>query len=518
MVAFLRERPIILASIAGVLVVFIALAIFTGSRKTFIRANVLIQLGVLTLIVLAVNFLSFRHFKRWDFSRDKQYALSQQTKNVLAGLQKPVHAISYFSTAAEILKDVDNLLVEYDYASNKKFLVEAVDPYKNLARAEELKNKYKIQDRDNVVILDYEGKTKFINAQDMVEMEQQDQMAQMTGQPPRVAAFKGEAALTSALLELTAGKPNKVYLVSGHGEPDISGNDFRAITELLKRQNIQTAPLNLLTGDKVPADASSLLINGPKYDFSELEIKLLNDFWEKKGSLLVFLNPFAKTPRLAAWLATQGVLPQDDRILAKANFMSMNEQTGLPEFSTGTTQNAAFVIPENNSPITKDLTGVSKQLLGATQSLQLDTAKSRILQVRLTPLLEAIEGEWGETNLSADISKAEPDEKDNHRQPPPLVMAAAVEKGAMEDPRVKVETSRMIVVGNAEFLGDKEYRTAEGVTADLTINALNWLLSHEEAIGIAPKERKSVTMSLSTEQFATSPSPSCSSFPAVWRF
>ena len=116
-------------------------------------------------------------------------------------------------------------------------------------------------------------------------MEQQDQMAQMTGQPPRVAAFKGEAAITSALLELTAGKPNKIYLVSGHGEPDFSGDDFRAITELLKRQNIQTAPLNLLTGDKVPADASSLLINGPKYDYSELEIKLINDFWEKKGSL-----------------------------------------------------------------------------------------------------------------------------------------------------------------------------------------------------------------------------------------
>ena len=140
-----------------------------------------------------------------------------------------------------------------------------------------------------------------------------------------------------------------------------------------------------------------------------------------------------------------------------------------------------------NSPITKDLTGVSKQLLGATQSLQLDTAKSRILQVRLTPLLEAIEDEWGETNLTEDISKASPDEKD-HKQPPPLVMAASVEKGAMEDPRVKVETARMIVVGNAEFLGDKEYRTSEGVTADLTINALNWLLSHEEAIGIRPRK------------------------------
>ena len=34
-------------------------------------------------IVLMLNYMSFRHFKRWDFSRDRKYALSSQTKNVL---------------------------------------------------------------------------------------------------------------------------------------------------------------------------------------------------------------------------------------------------------------------------------------------------------------------------------------------------------------------------------------------------------------------------------------------------
>src|SRR5205823_528960 len=122
--------------------------------------------------------------------------------------------------------------------------------------------------------------------------------------------------------ELTAGKPNRVYLIGGHGEPDLKSPEYQAFMELLKRQNIQTAPLNLLDAGKVPEDARSLLIYGPKYDLSELEIKLINDFWEKKGSLMVFLNPYAKTPRLYSWLGDQGIVPQDDQVIGMANFMS----------------------------------------------------------------------------------------------------------------------------------------------------------------------------------------------------
>jgi hypothetical protein len=29
--------------------------------------------------------------------------------------------------------------------------------------------------------------------------------------------------MTSSLLELTEGKPNKVYLLAGHGEPELKG-------------------------------------------------------------------------------------------------------------------------------------------------------------------------------------------------------------------------------------------------------------------------------------------------------
>jgi ABC-type uncharacterized transport system involved in gliding motility auxiliary subunit len=70
----------------------------------------------------------------------------------------------------------------------------------------------------------------------------------------------------------------------------------------------------------------------------------------------------------------------------------------------------------------------------------------------------------------------------------------------VEDNRVKVDTSRMIVVGNAELLGANAYRLSEGLSIDFTMNAINWLLDREELAGIPPKEKQNVTLSLDEKQ------------------
>src|SRR6266480_235450 len=130
-----------------------------------IGVNVVVQMALLLALVLMANYLSFNHFKRWDFSRNQKYLLTDQTKQLLAGLKKPVKAVMYFSSAQDIYGDVDALLREYEYASKKKLTKEVVDPYRNFSRARELAATYKIQERDNIVILDYEGRSKFVNAQ-----------------------------------------------------------------------------------------------------------------------------------------------------------------------------------------------------------------------------------------------------------------------------------------------------------------------------------------------------------------
>ena len=169
-------------------------------KRFQIGLNVIVQLVVIATIVGMLNYLSFNHFKRWDYSRSQKNILSGQTKQLLGSLKKPVRAVVFFSGAADIFGDVTALLREYEFASKRKFQTEMVDPYRNFTRARELQAKYKFGSNENLVILDYDGHSKFVNASDMAEV---DQSGMMFGQPPTIKAFKGEQAITSALLELT---------------------------------------------------------------------------------------------------------------------------------------------------------------------------------------------------------------------------------------------------------------------------------------------------------------------------
>ncbi len=424
-----------------------------------IGVNVIVQSLVVLGIVLMINYLSFRHFKRWDFSRDQKYALSSQTVNVLKNLQKPVKAIIFFSSAAEIAPDVNNLLREYEYASNGKFKTEIVDPFRSLTRAQELQAKYKFGANENILILDVDGKSKFVNAQDMADVEMPDQMAMMMGQAqPHIKDFKGEQAITSALIELTEGKANKVYYVVGDGEPDLQSKDLGDFSESLKRQNIQVSPLTLLNVSAIPDDARAIIINGPKSDLSDVPMKLLGDFWEKKGRIFILLNPFAKTPHLTDWLEPpQGIVPQEDRIIRTGKFLQM-DQNGSPQLTTGVISNPAFVVLNSHTSITKDLEGREQATARAHAIAQGRQSSRDHCQAKHRPDPPVGEGFWGATDYSGGEGKQVFfDPKRDHMGP--LNIAIAVEKGGVEDQRVKMDSSRLVVVGNAEFLGNNAYRT-----------------------------------------------------------
>ncbi len=467
-------------------------------RRFQIGVNVILQTVIFFVIIVMLNYMSFRHFKRWDYSRNQKFELTSQTRTLLKNLKKPVKAVIFFSSATEIAPDVNGLLREYEFASDKKFRTEVIDPFRNFTRAQELQTKYKFGANENILILDIDGKSKFVNAADMAEFEMPDQMSMMAGQTqPRLKSFKGEQAITSALLELVEGKPNKVYFVGGHGEPALGSDELKIFNESVKRQNIQVATLNLLNVNAIPEDARSLVICGPKYDFSELEIKLLSDFWEKNGRILILLNPFAQTTRLNTWISQQGILAREDRVLRTGTFLRMDD-AGKPQLASGAITESTFVVLDSKTKITKDLAGVSQKLTGATQSLIADPAQQPN-QAKVIPLVQSGEGFWGETDLSGGEDKQTFfDPKKDHMGP--LTLAAAVEKGGVEDKRVKMDSSRLIVFGNAELLSNTSYRQTEGVSADLTINGLNWLLDREDLIGIAPKEKKNVTLSLNEKQ------------------
>ena len=365
----------------------------SSGKRFAIGLNVIFQILILALIFALVNFVSMRRFVRWDFSRDQKYALSTQTKNLLGSLPKPVKAIIYFSGAGVggmVSNDVDALLKEYEYSSGRKLTVENVNPYRNLGRAKELAEKYKFAQEENIVILDYDGKSRFVNATDMAELDQ-SQMSQLMQGPPQLKAFKGESAITAALLELVEGKPQKLYVTTGHGEPEIKvggqpekPDEVAVLGEYFKRSNIKFETIKLLDVERVPEDATALLIFGARQDFSEREIELIDNYWKNKGRLVVLLNGPSKTPNLNNWLGTIGVKPGAGRLIRTVTVMNLTNgqrDTRVQGSAEGT------YLPVGKE-VSKDLAGQNAFFFGPTAYLELDPIKVTSDQIRFTELAQ----------------------------------------------------------------------------------------------------------------------------------
>src|SRR5450432_46360 len=172
-----------------------------------IGLNVILQVAIIIVLAAMVNYLGFEHYRRWDLSRDKKYALSDKTRHFLASIKDKVRMTVFFGSQNPITGDVQNLLTEYQYASHGKIDVEIVDPERNLTRAKELFDKYKVVTDESVLIVDYAGRNKTVKASEMADT---DQGNPMTGEQPKITAFKGEQAITSALIDVVEGKKNTV--------------------------------------------------------------------------------------------------------------------------------------------------------------------------------------------------------------------------------------------------------------------------------------------------------------------
>src|SRR5262245_48845231 len=127
-------------------------------HRVQIGLNVMLQIGLLLFLAAMVNYLGFSHYKRWDLSRDKKYALSDKSKRFLDSVKGKMRITVFFSPASPIIGDVQSLLTEYQYAARGKIDVETVDPTRSLSRAKELFDKYKVVSEESLLILDYQGR------------------------------------------------------------------------------------------------------------------------------------------------------------------------------------------------------------------------------------------------------------------------------------------------------------------------------------------------------------------------
>ena len=467
-------------------------------HRVRIGANVVLQIALILFLAAMVNYLGFEHYKRWDLSRDKKYQLSDKSKRFLESVKGKIRLTVFFSANNPIGQDVQNLLREYQYAAKDKIDIENIDPERSLSRAKEVFDKYKVVSEESLVVVDYEGRNKTVKASEMAEI---DPGNPMFGEPGRITAFKGEQAITSAMIDLVEGKKNIIGYVLGHKEPPIADgapsispqmtpqegarSPVSVMKLLLENENLALQELNLFEVPAIPAEIKTIMIVGPQYDFSDREMQLLREFWDKDGRILLLLDPTAQTPKLQAFVSELGVRVNDNRLMA-------NVKTGIQEVARIRDVVARFL---GDSPITKRLEGVQAPFFGATASLALaQPDPSGATNIKVQPLAEAEKGYWGEVDYNSD-EETVLQFTEGRDQDGPLRIAASIEKGGSGDERVQANSSRMVVISNATFVQDNALTQGQQ-GLDFLSGSVNWLLNREALIGIAPKVPQVLTFTI----------------------
>lgn len=445
-----------------------------------------LQIALLAVILIALNYLAVHHFSRADLSRSGDYSLSPATKRYLSekdlgGRTKPVKWIMAFRRVSPFYERVRALAEEYARLSKGKIELEVVDPLRSPDRMQEITAAYGLTLVRDLIIIDARtddsppttedaAGTKVLNPHvKLVAAEDMGVFTTADGKR-KLTAFQGEDVLTARLVESIEGKPRKMALLADKSriEDEDGMSPRKSLEEILRFQNIALSEIHLSGLADIPEDIEGLILAAPKYDFSDEELAVLERYWNKpRAAILVLIDSGDAPPKLRAFLRGNGVTPRKDRVIAR-------EKDALV-----TTARAVFT---RGIDFTRDLAGQTTEFGGASSSLEVREGAEDLLNRRIYPmgLLEVMAGFWGETKFGQG-NEAYDEKEDYH---PPLHLAACVTRGAESDDRFAAESSRMVVTSNTDFLDPKHHK-AENL--DFLASSMNWLIGRESLAGIGPR-------------------------------
>jgi ABC-type uncharacterized transport system involved in gliding motility auxiliary subunit len=416
---------------------------------TLSAVSILIVLGVL----VAVNYIGKQQNKRWDLTVNQQFSLSDQSRNVIAKLDAPLH-IMVFVQEPEFRNYRDRLSA-YEYLS-KQVTTEYVDPDKQQALAQ----KHGVE-QYGTIIANYKGRSE--RTTDYLEQN-----------------------ITNTIIKVVAGVQKKVYFTQGHGEKDNTSQQrdgYNVIIDALQRENYTVGTVVLAQTRAVPDDASVLVIAGPRIDFFPAEIDAIKAYLAKAGKLLLLLDPPEKpdSPPLQNLLA----LTKEWNIDVGTDVVV--DMSGMGSF-IGTDASVPVVASYPTHPITDRFTYLTAYPLARSISPAKEASGERAPQT----FLESSTNSWGETDLETLLTTGTLDQSEADR-PGPISLGVAVSTpiSAKPVPTPNPDTppnqeTRLVVVGDSDFPANAVLGV-EG-NRDLFMNTIGWLSQQENLISVRPRE------------------------------
>ncbi len=455
----------------SIIAIFIMLTAAVIDRRRYSDKKLLLNRTIVTAAFVAGTILfnaiigafAAKLPMQFDMTRDKVYEFSDQTKDVLAGIDEPISIYAMYpdSTTGELYEAIKEHLNLYQ-TKNGNIKVTYIDPYTDPAFARNYGEDVGV----GSVVVEKGDRFK------VIPLSQLYRQSQYTGE----VSIDAENQLTSAISYVCGSfAQQKAYFIEGHNEYPSS-----ELKTALEAQGFEAASLQLSTTE-IPDDASILISMLPTADFTETERNALDKYLLNGGNAaFVFNAGFAQSPRLIEYLAEWGIAPNADYVIEDEGSMLLRSDYGLPVPAPKMQEHAiTSKLLNRNIPIMMP------------DSCSFSINKSNIQHTLVTPLLLTSDRSWGITDLTRSTTAKQEGDLEG-----PLTLAALAEKSDGRGGKVFVFGS-IRGVETTEILKASSYSNG-----DFIINALSYLAGNNEALGIRAKVISSDTLAMTENQIA----------------
>lgn len=421
-----------------------------------------LNLILLSITVLACNYIACHEYGRKDLTEEERYTISERTMNVLQSQrirnrETPIRVIFAFKKSTPNYARMRSLLEEYVRHGGGKIELECFDPIRQPNRAREISQIYGVDFKQDLCVIDAR-KDPTVSLKTFEEEKSDRKHVRirpgtsfvkyetLPDESRRAVALMMDEVVCSAITEAVEGDMRRMYVVEGKG--GVSRDDqslLENIGRIVSSLNIQLSWVTLAGLETLPTDAEGLLIVSPQVDFTDDEVRIVREFWEREQGrrcIFVALDPTnTRLPRLYRFLREQGVRPNSDRVLLRDRRRAYYDITA--------------VFPKSLD-CTKRFWNSTTHVEGQSMSFTLeygDENEATLRKLNSYPILMSTSEYYGETR-----NMLEPRFDPQEDIPGPLCLASATTKGGRRNAN---DMGTILVLGNVEMLLRSNARTEQ---------------------------------------------------------
>jgi len=438
-------------------------------------------------IVLMTNYLGFRHYRRFDLTREGLFTLSDKTRAVLRELKTDVDIYLFMSRSEPNFADTHELLKRYQ-ATSRRIRLHVVDPDRAPAEFQVLVQRFGLGQAllenmeigvDVAAVVTAGEKKWSVKRDDLLEW---DMSAQDEASSHKVNV-KSEQAITGALVEVTSGRPTKLCLTQGHGEWTTEAGADRSLEPLktaLRHDNLEWEAIDTLGKKTITKGCDAVFVIGPTRAFAKNEAELLAAYLRQGGNLLLALDPVIERDQIQKTgleeMARGFGVAIDPSLVIELNRDHLVSSNPIEFLVTAFGDHRTTRVLQNRARVFMALARSIRSLAGSEAEI----------------LLRSSAEAFGEKEISQIQNQQEQPKSDETdlKGPVSLAVAKSVLEPSDDSNKKDKPKGRLIVIGDADWLRGELLSSPELANYHLASAWTGWLTERESLIAIPPKEIK----------------------------